>query len=485
MAAASFNTAIFGAGGLLVVSVLLTKLSGRAGIPGLLLFILVGMLAGSEGPGGIPFDDFQLAHDVGVVSLILILFSGGLDTEWSRIKPILMPGLSLATVGVLVTAGTVAAAAHYLLELSLPLSLLLGAVVSSTDAAAIFGLLRSRGLKLRGHSTALLEFESGSNDPMAVFLTIGITALIVDASAEWSTLVSNFIRQFLLGALGGILMGRLGQILFNKLRLDFDGLYPVMSIGLAILTFGATELVGGNGYLAVYVAGLTLGSRSFMHRITLIHFHDALAWLMQIIMFLCLGLLVFPSQLLAQTWPGIVLALILMFLARPLAVFISLAPFGFSRAEKALLSWFGLRGAVPIILATIPIISRVQGAEIIFNQIFFVVLLSVLIQGMSVTELAKRLGLLLDHSDEVRERRIASQTLEVVIPTNSPVVGKRIVELNLPEHIFIVLITRNGEGMSPRGGTIILAGDRLLISEHGVDPGHVKDFFISGTQILA
>jgi cell volume regulation protein A len=374
---------------LLILSVLASKLSDRFGIPVLLIFIGIGMLAGSEGLGGIYFDNAGLAQAVGIVALIVILFSGGLDTDWGKMVPIVLPGLALATLGVVITAGVMGVAAHLVLGITLIEGILLGAIVSSTDAAAVFSILRSSGVRLKGRLTEILEFESGSNDPMAVFLTIGLIQLVQNPGQSALSLLPLFLQQMLIGGAAGFLAARLLRLLVRRIRLGYEGLYPVLVLGVIFLTYGVTTLLGGSGFLAVYLGGLLLCKEELFQKESMHRFFDSLAWLAQIAMFLTLGLLVFPSQLLPILLPGFLLALILIFIARPLAVGISLSFARIKLAEKGFISWVGLRGAVPIILATYPVLAGLKQAGLIFNVVFFVVLTSVLIQGTTLPMVAR------------------------------------------------------------------------------------------------
>ncbi len=479
----SFDIVVLLAAILLLSSVMVSKVSTRFGIPALLLFAGVGMLAGSEGIGGIRFDDFSLTNSLGVIALIFILFAGGLDTHWHSIKGSLGAGLSLATVGVALTAGGISLVSYYLLGMTWEISILLGAVVSSTDAAAVFSILKAQGLKLRGNLAPLLELESGSNDPMAVILTVGITTLILDPSSSWYALIPTTVIQIVLGALGGFVIGFAGRYIVKRVKLAFDGLYPVLTIGIALFAYAGPQMIGGNGYLAVYIAGVTFGSGTFVHRVSLIQFHDALGWLMQIAMFLCLGLLVYPSHLIPHAGVGVIIALFLIFIARPIAVLIALLPFRMPFSEKLFISWVGLRGAVPIILATIPVTAGIVGSTEVFNLVFFIVLVSVLVQGMTISTVASWLGVQSNEELDVRQRKIATTMLEVTLPASSPVAGLRVVDLNLPEGVLIALLTRNGESFVPHGGTVVEADDTLLISDRGIAVDALREFFLKGTSM--
>ena len=392
------------AGILLFASVLTTKLSTRFGVPGLLLFLLIGILAGSEGIGGIYFDDYFLAKTIGDVALIFILFFGGLDTQWQKIKPILGQGLILSTVGVILTTLILGSFAWFILGSFSSFALgpdgidsvqgfLLAAIVSSTDAAAVFSILKSSNLSLKGNLQPLLELESGSNDPMAVLLTTTLVNILVTADVSVVELVLTLFLQLSVGTLVGYGVGRWMSWLINRLSLDAESLYPVGSIAQVLLTYGIATFLKGNGFLAVYVTGLVLGNCQFPYKKTIVDSHEQISWLMQITMFLVLGLLVFPSQLPAIAPVALAISLFLMFVARPLSVFISLALTKYNWREKIFISWVGLRGAVPIILAVAPITASLKDANIIFNVVFFIVLISISIQGFTLTATARWLKL--------------------------------------------------------------------------------------------
>jgi cell volume regulation protein A len=404
------------------------------------------------------------------VALVFILFAGGLDTDWSIVRPVLGKGIALSTVGVFITAALVGGFAAAFLGVSPLEGFLLGAIVSSTDAAATFAVLRSRSVRLKGHLEALLELESGSNDPMAVLLTIGIIGLLVDPSSSLVDLVPIFIQQMLLGAALGYGLGRAMTIIINRVRLSAEGLYPVLTLALVLLVYGATSVLGGNGFLAVYLAGLVLGNSDFIHKRSLIRFHDGLAWLMQIVMFLTLGLQVFPSHLLQVLVAGLLTAAFLMFVARPVSVFFTLLPVKMELREKVLVSWVGLRGAVPIILATFPLLAGLPEAEIIFNLVFFIVLTSVLLQGTSLPLVARWLKVdtvlppkTLYPLEFMPAGNIDRDMVEVEVPPGSLAVGRQIVDLHLPQTALVVLISRDSNFVVPRGGTVLEAGDRLLV----------------------
>lgn len=464
---------------LLLLGVLASKASAKLGVPALIFFIVIGMLAGSEGPGGIHFEDVGLTRVVGWIALAFILFAGGLDTTWETVKPIFWRGLSLATVGIVVTAGLVGLFAHQFLGFSLLEALLLGAVVSSTDAAAVFGVLRVGNLKLKQRITPLLEFESGINDPLAIFLTLSLAELLVAPGASPWDLVPNLLMEMPIGAAVGFFGAVCAVWLINRIRLEYDGLYPVITLAFVCLIFGGAHLVHGNAFLAVYMAGLTMGSRNFLHKIALVQFHEGMAWLMQISMFAILGLLVFPSQLLDVVVPGLILSTVLIFFVRPLAVLVSLAFANMSKRSKFFVAWAGLRGAVPIILATFPLMEGVPKASLIFNLVFFIVLTSVLIQGATLSSMARWTSMDVPPMPGATDMKPASHTslLEIALSPGSPTIGKQVVELGLPSTALLVLLRRDGESYIPRGATTLQPHDVLTIATRREDREELKARF--------
>lgn len=458
------------AGLLLFLSTLASKISERFGVPALLMFLAVGMLAGSEGIGRIYFDDPLIANFIGTVALAYILFSGGLDTNWRNIRPVLGRGLLLSTLGVAGTGLVLGLFVWGVLDFSFGGALLLAAIVSSTDAAAVFSVLRSRGVSLKGNLRPLLELESGSNDPMAVFLTIGLIELLTNPGASWVVLVPMFVLQMFVGAAVGLGAGKLAAILLNRVRLDYEGLYPVLSLSMVILVFGLAALLGGNGFLAVYLAGIVGGNSDILHKRSIVRFHDGLNWLMQIGMFLTLGLLVFPSHLVPVAGVGLGVSAVLMFVARPIAVYLCLWGSHFSVRERTLVAWTGLRGAVPIVLATFPLLANYPQSERVFNIVFFVVLTSVLLQGRSLMMVARWLGV--DEPLASRPRYplefdrtedIDGETCEFNIQPDSTSVGQRVMDLRLPANVLILLIRRGRKFLVPGGQTRIEPHDTLLV----------------------
>ena len=453
---------------LLISAIIFNKVGGRFGVPSLILFILVGILAGSDGIGGIYFEDYHLSQFIGIVAISYILFMGGLSVDTDELKPVFKEGAILATLGVFITAIVTGICAYLLLKLSFLECMLLGAIVSSTDAAAVFSVLRSKSISLGNHLKPLLEFESGSNDPMAVFLTLGCIGLIT-AQLNLPSLVFDFFKQMILGIVFGYLIARAIVYGINRIKLEYDSLYVVITLAGVLFTYSSISLVGGNGFIGVYVCGLAMAGMKFVNKKTLTKFHDAVAWIMQIVMFLILGLLVNFKSGFAFTGQALLVALILTFIARPVAVFLTTIPFKRTTNEKLMISWVGLRGAAPIVLATFPLTAEIPHAMEIFNIVFFVVIISVLLQGTTIPYLAKKLKvdapLEVDHTDifDYNGSNTNNKMIEFTVPENSQIVGKQIFELNFPKGSLVNLIYKNGDYVIPTGSTTVEARDVLFV----------------------
>jgi cell volume regulation protein A len=468
-------------GGVLAASVAVALGAAKSGLPALVAFLGLGMLLGSDGPGGIAFDDARLAREVGVVALAAILYEGGLSTSWRRLREVTVPALLLSTVGVVVTAGIAGAAAYGLFDLSLTESLLLGAVAASTDAAAVFATLR--GTRLRRRLARTLEAESGANDPVAIALTLGLIAWIERPRFGADDLSLLLIRQLGLGLVIGVALGLAAMWVFARIPVAIEAFVPVASVAAAAVAYGAADAAHGSGFLAVYLVGLAVGSTPSRYRSQLVAFHVGLAYVAQVALFIVLGLLVFPSQLPDVALAGLALAAVLVFVARPVAVWVSTWPLRtFDRRERLLLGWAGLRGAVPIVLATFVLSSHVGGANTIFNAVFFVVLVSVALQGTTLEWVAKKLDLLVSFARaeaplEVTRDWHSLHLVEFSVAADHAIAGSAVRELGLPREALVAVLVRGDEAHPPRGTTTIQPGDVLFVlSPHGKGP-ELEDVF--------
>lgn len=465
----TFNNLLLIGSALLVLSVFLSKTT-KYGIPVVVLFMVVGMLAGIDGPGGINFYNVQISKFIGTFALILILFSGGLDTRFADIRPIVKRGVLLSTLGVAITAVLTGIFISNTAELSLKEGLLLGAIISSTDAAAVFTILRSKSMGLKNNIRPLLEFESGSNDPMAYLLTITMIMLLKNPEGSAWAYVWFFVKQFAVGGIVGVAMGYAIVRIMNRISLSFDGLYAVLLLGLAVLSFSLADVLGGNGFLSVYLAAIVLGNSDFIHKRSLTKHFDAQAWMVQIVMFLTLGLLVNPSELVPLVGVGLLFATFIIFVARPVAVLVCLWGSGFATRSKIFISWVGLRGAVPIILSIYALEAGVEKGRLIFNLVFFISLTSVLIKGTTIPFLAKALKLNVPMGirkkstlDVELANKIKSIVVEFDVAAGYSCIGKNLVNLDLPGGITITMLNRNGHFLVPDGFTTIQEGDKLTI----------------------
>ena len=464
---------------LFFISMLVGKAGHRFGVPVLLLFLLVGMIFGTDG-FGLMFENVQTAHTIGTLCLCIILFSGGLDTRFSDIRPVIVPGVVLATLGVFLTAIITGLFTWWISGLMFPslgigllTALLLASTVSSTDSASVFGILRSKGVVLKNNLRPLLEMESGSNDPMAYMLTILFMGIIQSGEDPNLLLViGSIFLQLAIGAVIGFVLGRLAVRLINGIRMDNASLYPVLLLMIGIFVFAATYFLKGNGYLAIYIAGLVIGNSKFVHKRTSMKFMDGFAWMSQILLFLTLGLLVNPAELLEVLLPAVIIAFFMIFFARPLSVFITLLPFrkiGFK--DKLYTSWVGLRGAVPIIFAIMPLAEGIEGARWIFNIVFVITIVSLLVQGTSLPLVAKWLKLAdkpskfkaFEDFDVEFSEEIKSAMTEIEISEETLKYGKNLLEMPLPDKTLVVMVKRDEQYFVPTGQTALYAGDKLLV----------------------
>jgi cell volume regulation protein A len=462
------------AGILVLGSLALTLVTDRVRLPALVVFIGVGMLIGSDGLNLVPFSDFELAQMIGIVALALIIFEGGLSAGFGTIRPVLGPSLSLATLGTLLTALITGLAAYLLLDLSLLEGFLLGSILASTDAAAVFSILR--GSTLRRRVTATLEGEAGFNDPVAVVLVIGFIGLIQNPGDSVLEIVLLFIEAMGIGAVVGLVVGKAGLWLLERANFQSAGLYPVASIAIAAIAFGAAQEIHGSGFLAVYLVGLALAAPSDPALRTIESFHGGLAWVAQVGMFLMLGLLVFPDELPAVALEGLAIGLVVAFLARPIAAWIATIGQGFAVADRLTIGWAGLRGAVPIVLATFPVVEGVVGGGEMFNIVFFAVVISALFQGMTISPVARWLGATTDESaiptplvPSATIHRLGAETVEFPVRKGDAIVGRQVKDLHITKDALLTLVLRGDRALLPRGDTDIRAGDllELIVRQEG------------------
>ena len=463
---------------LLFVSIIVGKTGYRFGVPALLLFLVVGMLFGSDGLG-LQFHNAKEAQFIGMVALSIILFSGGMDTKFTEIKPILSPGIVLSTFGVLLTALFTGLFIWWLSGMSwtnihLPLitALLLASTMSSTDSASVFAILRSQKMNLKHNLRPMLELESGSNDPMAYMLTVVLIQLIQSSGMGASQIAFSFVIQFVVGAAAGYLLGKLAILMLNRLHIDNQSLYPILLLSFVFFTFSITGLMKGNGYLAVYIAGMMVGNNKIMHRKEIYTFMDGLTWLFQIIMFLCLGLLVNPHEMLEVAVVALLIGVFMIVIGRPLSIFLCLLPFGkrINIKSKMFVSWVGLRGAVPIIFATYPVVAGVPGADVIFNIVFVIAVLSLVIQRTTVSKVARIMGLSTpmektgndfgvelpeDIDSDLRDVTVTREMLDAK--------GDTLKDMNLPQGTLVMIVKRDNEYLIPNGTLKLHVGDKLLL----------------------
>ncbi|HEX4733204.1 MAG TPA: potassium/proton antiporter [Thermoleophilaceae bacterium] len=459
---------VLAAGALLAAGIGATLIAGRLRLPGLVLFLGLGMVIGSDGLGWVEFDNYKLARTIGIIALALILFEGGLTAGFNELRPVAWPAISLALIGTLATAALTGVACELLFNFSSLESMLVGSILAATDGAAVFALLR--GSTLRRRLAKTLEGESGLNDPIAVLLVLALIAAITEPHYTVGDAAWLFVRQLGIGTAAGLVVGRLGVMAFERVPLATPGLYPVASIAVAALAFGAADTLHGSGFLAVYLAGLALGDKRIPAKRTVVAFHEGVASVAQIALFVVLGLLVFPTQLRDVALEATALALLLALVARPIATLVATVPFRFSLPEKTVLGWAGLRGGVPVVLATFPVIDSVPHSQEFFNIVFFAVLVSTLLQGMTFERLAERLGVTTSEPAMPRPlaesgtiRRLGAEVVEFRVHDDDACAGLRIRELSLPRDALVNVIVRGDEALPPRGSTRVEAGDRLHV----------------------
>lgn len=464
---------------LLFFSIVAGKTGYRFGVPALLLFLVVGMLFGSDGLG-LQFHDAREAQFIGMIALSVILFSGGMDTKFAEIKPVLAPGIALSTAGVFLTALFTGVFIWFIsnlgfinISLSFLTCLLLAATMSSTDSASVFAILRSQKMNLKYNLRPMLELESGSNDPMAYMMTVVLIQIIGSADMGWGGILVSFIIQFTVGAGAGYLLGKAAVFMLNRLNIDNQSLYPILLLAFALFTFSFTDRIHGNGYLAVYIAGMIVGNNKIPFRKQTATIMDGLSWLCQIIMFLSLGLLVNPHELLDIAFVALLIGIFMILMGRPLSVFLCLLPFKkITKNSKIFISWVGLRGAVPIIFATYPVVANIEGANIIFNIVFFITIISLIVQGTTLSLVARKLNLSIplektgnDFGIELPED-IGSDLTDFTVTKEMLEKADTLRDMNLPKGTLVMIIKRGDEYLVPNGSLKLQEGDKfLLISE--------------------
>lgn len=451
----------------LLICITSTKILYKFGVPILLIFIVLGMLFGSDGIVGIYFDNYELASDICSIALIFIMFYGGFGTNWKMAKPIAVQSILMSSLGVVITAGLTGLFSSIVFKTSLLEGLLIGSVIASTDAAAVFAILRSQKLNLKGSIASILEIESGSNDPFAYMLTIIILGLM--SNQGYGSIVPMLLNQIIVGILASIVLAKLSVYLLRNVMFEIEGFYPIFITAIAILAYSLSEYFGGNGYLSVYITGIIIGNSKIPHKKSIFQFFDGVSWLMQILLFFLLGLLAFPSQIPSVMFKGISISIFMILIARPIATFSILSWFKVPIKEQLFISWVGIRGAASIVFAIFAVTYDVHINYDIFHIIFFIALFSVSVQGTLIPKVARKLDLIDDDQSVLKtfndyKENKSTKLIEFTISENSPIANKSIMDSNIPEDILVVMIKRKGDVLVPNGSTVILPGDTLVLS---------------------
>nr|WP_195952788.1 potassium/proton antiporter [Clostridium saudiense] len=451
----------------LLICITSTKILYKFGVPILLIFIVLGMLFGSDGIVGIYFDNYELASDICSIALIFIMFYGGFGTNWKMAKPIAVQSILMSSLGIVITAGLTGLFSSIVFKTSLLEGLLIGAVIASTDAAAVFAILRSQKLNLKGSIASILEIESGSNDPFAYMLTIIILGLM--SNQGYGSIVPMLLNQIIVGILASIVLAKLSVYLLRNVMFEIEGFYPIFITAIAILAYSLSEYFGGNGYLSVYITGIIIGNSKIPHKKSIFQFFDGVSWLMQILLFFLLGLLAFPSQIPSVMFKGISISIFMILIARPIATFSILSWFKVPIKEQLFISWVGIRGAASIVFAIFAVTYDVHINYDIFHIILFIALFSVSVQGTLIPKVARKLDLIDDDQSVLKtfndyKENKSTKLIEFTISENSPIANKSIMDSNIPEDILVVMIKRKGDVLVPNGSTVILPGDTLVLS---------------------
>lgn len=461
--------------------IIFNRISNKFGIPMLLVFIVLGMFFGSDGIVKIPFDNFVIAEQICSIALVFIMFYGGFGTKWSLAKPIALRALCLSSFGTTITAILVGLFCHYVLNIDMLESFLIGAVISSTDAASVFSILRLNRLNLKYNTASLLEVESGSNDPFSYMLTVIVLSLM-SGNASPTIFSTLLLQQILFGILFGIGIAFLANIFMNNFDFSVDGFDTIFIVAVAIISYSLTSFFGGNGYLSVYLTGLILGNMKIKNKKSLVHFFDAITGLMQILLFFLLGLLSFPSQLPKVAMPSIAIFLFLTLVARPISVFAILSPFKCKVKQKVLVSWAGMRGAASIVFAIMAVISPNITDNDIFHIVFFIVLLSILFQGTLIPYIAKKLDMVDNESDVMRTftdyiEEVPVESIQFNLSNNHNWIGKAIKDITLPPDSVLALVIRNKEKIVPNGSLVLFENDTLILVGIAIDKKNEIDLY--------
>ena len=455
-----------------LICIFSSKVLYRFGVPSLLIFLVLGMIFGSEGIVGIQFDNYKIAEEIGGCGLIFIMFYGGFCTNWKMAKPVVTKAVLMSTVGVVITAGLTGLFCVGVLKVSLLEGLLIGAVVASTDAASVFSILRSQKLNLKGGLASILEIESGSNDPFAYMLTVTILSFMAGGGDQ--SIIGLLLSQVIFGLLVGVLLAKASAWILKNITFEIEGLYPVFVMAIALLSYSLSSLLGGNGYLSVYIAGIILGNSKIQSKKSLVKFFDGISWLMQIMLFFILGLLSFPSQLHLVLIPGILISVFLIFIARPIATFSILSFFKVPIKQQLFVSWVGLRGAASIVFAILAVNNQAIIQTDIFHIVFFIALFSVALQGTLIAPIAKKLDLVDNESVVLKtfndyKEEMNTKLVELEVTPESSYANKTIMDANIPDEILVVMIKRAGKILHPKGATMINVGDILVLSGENFD----------------
>lgn len=455
-----------------LICIFSSKVLYRFGVPSLLIFLVLGMIFGSEGIVGIQFDNYKIAEEIGGCGLIFIMFYGGFCTNWKMAKPVVTKAVLMSTVGVVITAGLTGLFCVGVLKVSLLEGLLIGSVVASTDAASVFSILRSQKLNLKGGLASILEIESGSNDPFAYMLTVTILSFMAGGGDQ--SIIALLLSQVIFGLLVGVLLAKASAWILKNITFEIEGLYPVFVMAIALLSYSLSSLLGGNGYLSVYIAGIILGNSKIQSKKSLVKFFDGISWLMQIMLFFILGLLSFPSQLHLVLIPGILISVFLIFIARPIATFSILSFFKVPIKQQLFVSWVGLRGAASIVFAILAVNNQAIIQTDIFHIVFFIALFSVALQGTLIAPIAKKLDLVDNESVVLKtfndyKEEMNTKLVELEVTPESSCANKTIMDANIPDEILVIMIKRAGKILHPKGATMINVGDILVLSGENFD----------------